>query len=309
LSDVSVAGSVRVICGPTASGKTTLALSLAAEMNARIISADSRQIYKGFDIGTAKPLPGELARVRHYCLDIVDPTQRYSAAAWSADATRAIRGMEEQGATPLVVGGTGFYLRSLFDPLFEEPSLDPAGRSMLAAWLERLSVAELRRWCTELDPQRAQMGRTQLLRAIEIALLTGRRVSALHLSARRSSEMLPRYLLIERDTDRNAVITRRAARMFAEGWRAEVRRLDALIGEDAPAWKATGYRIMRDLVRDKLTESQALDLVVTETRQYAKRQRTWFRHQLPAARVTRVAPEDPNLREIAARWWHGEAPG
>src|SRR5688500_6554793 len=156
--------SVRVIGGPTAAGKSAIALALAARHGAVIIGADSRQIYRGFDIGTAKPTAAERAAVEHRGIDIAAPTERYAASRWSEEATRAIEDARTRGLQPLVVGGSGFYLRALFTPLFEEPALDPRRRSGLQRFLEDHSLDELRRWCRALDPDLAHLGRTQLLR-------------------------------------------------------------------------------------------------------------------------------------------------
>ena len=169
---------LRVICGPTGAGKSGLAMTLAARHHLTIVSADSRQVYRGFDIGTAKPSAADRAAVVHRGIDVADPSDRWSAARWSDDAARWIA--EAGPKHVVVVGGTGLYLRALADPLFEEPLLDPVNRAALASELDKWTVPDLRRWVERLDPQRAQLGRTQLLRAIEIALLTGRRVSDLH---------------------------------------------------------------------------------------------------------------------------------
>ena len=171
---------LRVLCGPTAAGKSALAMRLAERVTAAIISADSRQVYRGFDLGTAKPAPDERARVPHFGVDVADPHERYSASDWAAAVPSWIAAARAGGREPLVVGGTGFYLRALFAPLFEAPPLDPARRRALETWLSERSTADLQRWCRALDPARAALGRTQLLRAIETALLTGQRISELH---------------------------------------------------------------------------------------------------------------------------------
>src|ERR1700694_5230184 len=138
---------LRVITGPTAAGKTVLAIRLAERHRAVIISADSRQIYRGFDVGTAKPTPSERARVPHRGVDVADPTERYSAAAWAAAATGWIEEARREKRDVVIVGGTGFYVRALFAPLFAEPQLDPARRASLQRELAALPLAELRRWC------------------------------------------------------------------------------------------------------------------------------------------------------------------
>lgn len=294
---------VRVIAGPTAAGKSALALWLAERFDCTIISADSRQVYRRFDIGTAKPTADEQRAVPHVGIDVTEPTTRYSAAAWASDAAAWIASTEQANRAPLVVGGTGLYLRALFDGLFEEPELDAARRASLAAVLEDLSTFELARWVRALDPERAHLGRTQLLRAIEIALLTGSRISELHQERRRASTRTARYLVVDPGAALASRIVNRIEQMVRHGWLDEVSALVASVPADAPAWKASGYRAMRDVVSGAIDLARAKELVLYETRQYAKRQRTWFRHQLPAERVTLLDPAVPDWRERAVRWF------
>lgn len=300
---------VRVVCGPTAAGKSGLALALAERFGGTIVSADSRAVYRGFDVGTAKPTPDERARVPHRGIDVVQPGERHSAAAWAADAEGWIAEARAAGRVPVVVGGTGLYLRALFAPLFEEPPLDPERRARLAAELERLEAADpstLRRWGEALDPARAHLGRTQLLRAIEVALLTGRRLSELHEERARPPRLRARYLVVDPGPALHGRIERRVDEMLAAGWEAEVARLVACVPADAPAWNATGYGVIRELVAGHIGRDEARRRVVVATRQYAKRQRTWFRHQLAGADVTRLDPLAPDSGERAERWWRGD---
>ena len=293
---------LRVICGPTAAGKSALALALAERKRATIISADSRQIYRGFDIGTAKPTDEERLRVPHEGIDVAEPTQRYSASAWADAAATWIDAARRAGRVPLVVGGTGFYLRALVEPLFEEPTLDPERRLTLQRELAAWSTADLRRWCMTLDPPRSPLGRAQLLRAIEVALLSGQRLSDLHAQARRPVRFVARYLVVDPGAVLAAYIVRRVDRMLATGWPAEVTRLVATVPEDAPAWNATGYGAIRQQARGELTLADARDRVVIETRQYAKRQRTWFRHQLGRDNVQRLAYGQSGWQEVVNSW-------
>ena len=294
---------VRVITGPTAAGKSAVALWLAERFDCTIVSADSRQIYRGFDIGTAKPTRQEQQRVPHVGIDVAEPTERYSAAAWAHDAERWIAGAERAGRVPLVVGGTGLYLRALFEGLFEEPDLDPARRSALAGVLDEMSTSDLARWVRVLDPERAHLGRTQLMRAIEIALLTGKRISELHRERRRHATRRPRYLVVDPGPELAKRIATRIDQMVEQGWLDEVRRLAAAVPRDAPAWKGTGYRTMRDVIDGALQAERGKELVLYETRQYAKRQRTWFRHQLPEDRVTTLDPGSSAWRDDIVRWF------
>ena len=293
---------IPVISGPTAAGKSALAYSLARRFPVTIIVADSRQIYRGFDIGTAKPTAAERSAITHRGIDLVDPSERFSAAAWASAADRWIDEILAAKRIPLIVGGTGFYLRALFTPLFEEPQLDEVRRLSLQQQLDSFTLIELRRWTERLDPPRAQLGRTQLVRAIEVALLTGRRLSDLHREHARPARRAARYLLVDPGPGLADRIASRTDAMFAGGWVDEVTRLLGHVPEEAPAWKATGYRTVREVARGTLSRAGAREAIVIETRQYAKRQRTWFRHQLSAEEVTRVDPTNPSVEALAERW-------
>ena len=292
---------LRVICGPTAAGKSAIAATLALEYGATIISADSRQIYRGFDIGTAKPDWSEQKEIPHVGVDVADPTDRFSASRWATMAIDAIGSLN--GTTPLIVGGTGFYIRALFDPLFAAPDLNEDKRKLLEHYLNPKSLDELRRWCRVIDPSRAHLGRYQLIRAIEIALLSGSRISELHAADTTSSAFLPAYLIVDPERTLGERIERRVQAMIDAGWLDEVRALDASVPENAPAWKSSGYQVMRMVSRGQLDLSAARERIIIETRQYAKRQRTWFRHQLGDAPVTLLDPDAPDAQAVAQRWW------
>jgi tRNA dimethylallyltransferase len=299
---------LRIICGPTAAGKSDLAFELCEIYNAAIVSADSRQIYCEFNVGTAKPTRADRAHVTHYGIDVVEPDERYSAARWANEATEWIESAAETEKVAVVVGGTGLYIRALVDPLFSAPDHDPVQRAQLERELASMSVDDLRRWCQPLDPARAHLGRTQLLRAIETALLSGSRISDLHARDKAAKEtdvdtQEPVYLVVDPGTALGTKIEERVARMLGAGWADEVRELMRTVAPDAPAWKASGYMAMRSHVEGALDLSSATQRVIIETRQYAKRQRTWFRNQLPAAAVTHVNPDDPHALTIAREWW------
>lgn len=300
---------IPVICGPTASGKSAIAMRLAERHDITIISADSRQIYRRFDIGTAKPSREEQSRVPHRGIDVVDPPDRYSAAQWAQLAVGAITESLAAARVPVVVGGTGFYISALFNPLFEEPELDPVKRLELQAALGEISTEELRRWCAALDPARAHLGRAQLLRAIEVAMLTGERVSDLHVGRARPRRFQARYLLLDPGPVLARRIEERAAAMFQQGWPDEVHALLHEVPENAAAWGATGYDMVRRLVRGEVDRVAALERVVIDTRQYAKRQRTWFRNQLLPDEVVHVTgmPDEPT-DDIVDRWMTGFTP-
>ena len=300
--DASDESSVRVICGPTGAGKSALAMQLAEAHDAVIISADSRQIYRGFDIGTAKPSAAERSAIEHHGIDIIEPAERYSAAAWAEDADGWIADARDRRVEPIVVGGTGLYIRALFEGIFEEPPLDERARARLAAQLDGLAVDELRRWVERLDPARAHLGRTQLLRSIEVAVLTGRRISDLHRERARRPRWRPRYLVVDPGPVLADRIAARIDAMFDAGWPDEVDGLMRTVPQDAPAWKATGYDAVRRFVAGDLSRAEAHEEILISTRQYAKRQRTWFRNQLPADAVTQLDPTSTDWQRIAAEW-------
>lgn len=282
-------------------------MQLAERYGAAIISADSRQVYRGFDIGTAKPDSDERARVPHFGIDLVDPSERFSAARWADEASKWIAATLGGTKQAVVVGGTGLYIRALVDPLFAAPELDPTRRSQLQRFLDGYGLSDLRRWATELDPARARLGRTQLLRAIETALLSGRRISDMHAaqSETRSSRapINARYLVIDPGVALSQRIEMRVDAMLRAGWLDETKELSQSVPPDAPAWKATGYGELRRVARGESELLSARERVIIETRQYAKRQRTWFRHQLPPATVTRINPDDPQASVVVREWW------
>lgn len=300
---------VAIVCGPTGAGKSALAMRFADEAPVTIISADSRQLYRGFDIGTAKPTSEERSRVPHVGIDVAEPTERWSAWRWASFARVAIAEARAAGRIPLVVGGTGFYIRALVAPLVALPPLDPARREALAQWLDRLPADTLRAWCARLDPARAALGPVQWRRAIEVALLTGTTLSTWHaqgaraLAAGHDAPLAARYLVVDPGATLASRIAERAHAMRAAGWVDEVRWLTTAVPATAPAWQATGYEALREHVSGRCSCDDAIARVIVETRQYAKRQRTWFRHQLRDGSVTRVAPDAPDDGERALAWW------
>lgn len=295
---------IRIIAGPTGAGKSSLALDLAARHGARIISADSRQIYRGFDIGTAKPSAEERRRVPHAGLDLADATERWNAARWAERAREWLAEDRAQARPSLVVGGTGLWLRALVLPLAAEPTLDPAARAALHATLAPLPTDELRSRVRKVDPARAHLGRTQLLRAIEVAELSGVPITEWHARGSPLPPLRARWLVVDPLAQLGAQLDARRAAMLDAGWLDEVRALADAVPADAPAWNACGYREIREVVRGDRALDDALEAVRVSTRQYAKRQRTWFRNQLDGVgAVTRVDPTSADARRAAERWF------
>ena len=295
---------IPVIIGPTASGKTALAVALAARWPLTVISADSRQIYRGLDIGTAKPSAAQRARVPHMGIDLVEAGERYSAGRFAAAAAGWIAALPPE-RRPVVVGGTGFYVRALADGLFREPPMATDQRARLRRWAG--AAAGLGRWAARLDPAFAGGGRQRAERTVEVALLTGRPLSWWQRHAHAEGVMrpwyirltLPRRLLHER-------IAERVRTMLAAGLVAEVRGVLARgVAPDVPGLDGVGYRQVVQHLQGRLAAQELEGAIVSATRRYAKRQETWFRHQLGGAAVRTLdaiqAPEV--LAESLVRLW------
>lgn len=295
---------VPVIVGPTAVGKTAVACALAAHWELTVISADSRQVYRRLDIGTAKPGPEELARVPHLGLDVVDVGRGYSAGRYARDAAGWFQSVD-RSRQPVVVGGTGFYVKALADGLFHEPPMAPESRRALRAWT-RERAGGLARWAARLDPQFRGGGRQRAARTVEVALLTGRSLSWWQEHARGQAVMRPWYvrLTLPRATLHER-IQRRISAMLEGGWIDEV---EALRGEgvpdSAPGLDAVGYREILDFLRGDLARDELVAAIALSTRRYAKRQETWFRNQLagPIVSLDATVPPEALAREIANRW-------
>ena len=275
-----------MVAGPTASGKTALAEALAALLPLTVVSADARQVYRGLDIGTAKPSADLLRRVPHRGIDLVDVGERYSAGRFAADAARWIAEIRSAGRTPVVVGGTGFYIRALGEGLFHEPALDAGRREALRAWTARLEPGALARWAGRLDAGFGGGGRQRAARAVEVALLTGRPLSHWQRVARETGAIRPWYIHL---TLPREVLHRRIAQrvdaMLAAGLEDEVRRvLSAGSPPGAPGLDAVGYREVVAGLGGALSRDRVREAIVVATRQYAKRQETWFNNQVSGAR-------------------------
>jgi tRNA dimethylallyltransferase len=294
---------VPVVVGPTAVGKTAVAEALAARWPIVVISADSRQVYRGLDIGTAKPSAELRARVPHLGLDLVGPGARYSAGDFARDATGWLHDAEP-GRRPIVVGGTGFYVRALVDGLFREPPTEAPRRDRLRAALASLSG--LASWAVRLDPGYTGGGRQRAARAVEVALLTGRPLSWWQANARAAGAFHPWYVRL---TVPRAVLRRRIAErvraMLDAGLVDEVQGLLARgVAPDAAGLDAVGYREVVQMVQGRLPAADLEATIVAATGRYAKRQETWFRHQLVGEVVTLDATRAPATlaAELIARW-------
>jgi tRNA dimethylallyltransferase len=271
-----------VLVGPTGVGKTAVAAEIAKQRPITVISADARQVYRQLDIGTAKPTPALRASVPHLGIDIIDPGERYSAGRFAREAAVWLAQVRAAGREPMVVGGTGFYVRALAEGLFREPPLDPDSREALRAWTARMPAARVAHWAARLDGGFAGGGRQRGARAIEVALLTGRPLSWWQREARATGAMRPWYihLTLPRETLRRRIADR-VDQMLAAGFVDEVRALLARgVPGDAPGLDGVGYREVVAMIQGHAPASGLRDAIVVATRRYAKRQETWFRHQL-----------------------------
>jgi tRNA dimethylallyltransferase len=271
-----------VLVGPTAVGKTAVAAALAERIALSVISADARQVYRRLDIGTAKADAGLRARVPHFGIDLVEPGERYSAGRFANEAAGWLTAVRAAGRLPVIVGGTGFYVRALADGLFHEPPLDPGRRERLRAWAAGLDGGALASWALRLDPRFTGGGRQRAARVLEVALLTGRPLSLWQQMARATGAMRPWYIVLTlpRELLRRRIAERVDA-MLAAGLVEEVRaELARGTSPDAPGLDGVGYREVVAMLAGRLAPEQLRDAIVRATRAYAKRQETWFRNQL-----------------------------
>lgn len=268
-----------VIGGPTGSGKSDLALRLAEEIGAEIVNADSMQVYRGMDIGTAKPSPEELARVPHHLIDIVSPDQDFTASEFRRAATAAIEDIDRRGKKAIVVGGTGLYLRALLEGLLDSPTGDPELRRQF----DDVPGEELHRRLLLADPETAARlhpnDRVRLIRALEVYLQTGRPISAFRAEHGFSGayfDTLKAAISVERQ-ELYRRLELRVERMIAAGLVDEVKGLLASgYRRDMKAMRSIGYKEICAHLDGEITLDEAVTLIKRDTRRYAKRQMTWF---------------------------------
>ncbi len=285
------------LVGPTASGKSAVSLALAQRWPLEIISIDSALVYRGMDIGTAKPTPQELAQVPHHLIDIRDPAQTYSAAEFAADATRLIADIQARGKRPLLVGGTMLYLKALLQPLDDMPPAQPELRAAIEAEAATEGWPALHAQLAEVDPPTAQRlspnDSQRVGRALEVYRATGRPLSSFHAGGDKTKGMAMPVISLE-PTDRawlHQRIAQRFEAMLAQGLVAEVQALMARpdLQPDLPSMRCVGYRQVWEAFQNaelEIHNHQALgaktiqqikDTGIAATRQLAKRQLTWLR--------------------------------
>jgi len=276
---------VIAIAGPTGAGKSELALRVAEEFGGEVVNCDSLQIYRYFDIGTAKLTPDEMRGVPHHLIDILDPDQVFTAGEYARLGRAAMAAISSHGKLPVVAGGTGFYLRALFEGLFRGPARDEALRGRLAA-RERRKPGSLHRLLRRFDPAAAARIHPndvpKVMRAVEVCLLARRPVSEMFSEGRDQLEGF-RTLKMGLAPDRDELYRRldeRCRRMFESGLVEEVRGiLDRGFPMEAKPFESHGYRQAVQMLRGELNAKEALFYAQRNTRNYAKRQMTWFRKE------------------------------
>lgn len=286
-----------LLAGPTAVGKSAVALHLAELLGGEIISVDSMQVYRGLDLGTAKPSSAEQARVRHHLVDVVELADAFDAARFLRLATAAVQDIRNRGRVPIFCGGTGLYFSAWLNGLGEAPPTDPALRSLL----ESTPLPELLTELEQRDPETfARIDREnprRVVRAVEVIRLTGRPFSAQRAgwpAAPNPQLTTPIFCLNREPVDLRARIEARVDAMFAAGLVAETRALlDRGLEHNRTAMQAIGYRQVVEHLRGERGLAETIALVKTKTWQFARRQGTWFRRQLAVKTVSLAADADP----------------
>jgi tRNA dimethylallyltransferase len=287
-----------ILTGPTAVGKSAVALYLAEQLGGEIVSADSMQVYRGLDIGTAKPSSEERRRVRHHLIDILDLSQAFDAAQFVQLAADAVTDIKSRGRLPILCGGTGLYLKAFVHGLGDAP----AGNSELRAELEKLSLADLLRELADNDPKTYEKidrkNPRRVIRAVEVQRLTGKpfsdqRVQWINGKATVDNRMA-RVGLSRVPADLRLRIGNRVESMFRAGLVAETRKLLELgLAENKVAMQSLGYRQVVAHLRGERNLSETIELVKIRTRQFAKRQMTWFKRQLDLKWIELKADTSP----------------
>lgn len=294
------------IAGPTASGKTALGVELALEVGGEVINCDSVQIYQGIQIATAKPSEEEKRGVPHHLIGYIDPNVNYTAADWARDAAARIIEIEERGKVPILVGGTGFYLRTLRQPLFDSPSTDPQLRQHFRAILHERGADHLHQLLTEIDPALAAKlevkDHARVIRGLEVYHQTGRRLSEVQSLRIEPPEFASRIRLFVLDPPRDVLYDKINARTelhFAGGLVDEVKRLRAAgVLDDTNALGAHAYRRVCEYLRGERSLESAIERSKQDVRNYAKRQLTWFRRESDAVWLKGFGGDDTVFRAL-----------
>lgn len=274
---------VIVICGPTASGKTSLSISLAKKINGEIVSCDSMQIYKEMDIGSAKPTVEEMQEIKHYLVDFVSPEKRYSVSEYKEDASKAIEEIINKGKTPIIVGGTGLYLNSLiYNIQYNEMEVDLNYRRELEKEAEEYGLEVLYNIAKEIDPEAMEKvsanDKKRITRVLEIYNATGRNKTELEKKSRK--EVPYNYLIFGINMERSILydrINKRVDIMLEQGLIEEVKNLINKYSNMPTAMQGLGYKEVKEFLDGNISKEEMIEKIKMETRRYAKRQITWFK--------------------------------
>ena len=274
---------VIVICGRTASGKTSLSISLAKKINGEIVSCDSMQIYKEMDIGSAKPTVEEMQEIKHYLVDFVSPEKRYSVSEYKEDASKAIEEIINKGKTPIIVGGTGLYLNSLiYNIQYNEMEVDLNYRRELEKEAEEYGLEVLYNRAKEIDPEAMEKvsanDKKRITRVLEIYNATGRNKTELEKKSRK--EVPYNYLIFGINMERSILydrINKRVDIMLEQGLIEEVKNLINKYSNMLTAMQGLGYKEVKEFLDGNISKEEMIEKIKMETRRYAKRQITWFK--------------------------------
>ena len=296
---------VIVICGPTASGKTSLSVELAKKINGEVISADSMQIYKFMNIGSAKPTKNEMCGIKHYMLDFVEPIKRYSVADYKKEAEKCIEKILEKGKLPIVVGGTGLYVDSLIYGIeYNEIKLDKNYRQELEKRVTEEGLENLYDEAIKIDPiameKISHNDKKRILRVLEIYHETGKTKTAQEIESR-SKEIKYDYKVFAINMDREILydrINQRVDIMVEQGLIEEVKNLISKYKELPTAIQGLGYKETKEYVEGKITKEEMVDKIKMETRRYAKRQLTWFKKNEDTIWIDGLENSEKNVQII-----------
>ena len=296
---------VIVIAGPTASGKTSLSIELAKKINGEIVSADSMQIYKDMNIGTAKPTSEEMQNIKHYMIDFLSPQERYSVSQYKKDALACIEEIIKKGKTPIVVGGTGLYINALIYGIeFQEIEIDIEYRNELNKMADEGKLQELYDKACQIDPEAMKTispnDKKRIIRVLEIYKQTGKTKTQQNIESRQK-EVPYEYIVFAINMDRVKLydrINKRVDIMINNGLIDEVQKLVKKYDNIQTAMQSLGYKEVVEYFNKELTKEEMIDKIKMESRRYAKRQLTWFRKNKDIIWLDGLKPQQSNINEI-----------
>ena len=296
---------VIIICGPTASGKTALSIKLAKKIDGEIISADSMQINKDMNIGTAKPDEEEKQGIKHYLMDYVSPEQRYSVAQFKIDAINAIEKIIAKGKTPIIVGGTGLYIDSLIYGIeYNKIEIDEEYRKELEKIIEEQGLKILYEKANEIDSEAMKKisvnDKKRIMRVLEIYKATGKTKTQQEEESKKNGVQY-NYIVFTLNMDREklyAKINRRVDIMIEKGLIEEVKELEKKYKKFPTAMQGLGYKEVIDYIEGKYTKEEMIEKIKMESRRYAKRQLTWFRKNKEAIWLNALETKENNIQQI-----------